>query len=213
MSHDHNTPCVLDHPLGRHHLAILRDRSTTSDAFRMHVGVLATMVAVEATRSLAERPVSVETPIETTECHQISGRIALVPILRAGLGMVSPIVNLVPGAEVRHLGLYRDEATAEPVSYYDKLPNDNPPDMALVLDPMLATGGSALAAIETLKRWRVARISMVSIIASPEGIDRLTNRFPDVAIHTCCVDRGLDDRKFIVPGLGDAGDRIFNTMP
>jgi uracil phosphoribosyltransferase len=203
---------VLDHPLVRHHLSRLRDRSTTSDEFRHHVNVLSTLTAVEATRSLPERTIAVETPIETTECNCISGRIALVPILRAGLGMVPAVTNLVPNAEVWHLGLYRDEATAEPVSYYNKLPGNNPPDLALVLDPMLATGGSAILAIETLVAWNVPRIAMVSIIAAPEGVDRLTARFPDVAIYTCAVDRGLNDKKFIVPGLGDAGDRIFNTV-
>jgi len=212
MSDDDSTAIVLDHPLVRHHLSRLRDVQTNSDAFRSHVDILATLTAVEATRQLKEQTIAVTTPLEQADCSQICERIAVVPILRAGLGMVPAVTGLIPNAEVWHLGLYRDEETAEPVSYYNKLPGDNPPDLAIILDPMLATGGSALLAIETLEKWRVPRIAMISIIAAPEGIRRLTNRFPDVAIYTCAVDRGLNESHFIVPGLGDAGDRIFNTQ-
>ncbi len=201
----------LNHSLSQHHLSRLRDKGTRPSDFRQHVRVLATLLASEATRDLLVTPVGVTTPIEFIECHQLSGRIAAVPILRAGLGMVNPLSDMIPDLEVWHLGLYRDEATAQPVPYYDKLPSSNPPDVAIVLDPMLATGGSAVLAIEALRRWKVPRILMISIISAPEGIQRLVTEFSDIRIYTCAVDRGLNERKFIVPGLGDAGDRIFNT--
>lgn len=152
------------------------------------------------------------TPIEETDGFQLKGRIAAVPILRAGLAMVHPLSEMIPDLEVWHLGLYRDESTATPVHYYDKLPADNPPELAIVLDPMLATGGSASLAIEALKRWGVPSIVMLSIISAPEGVQRLLEGFSDIRIFTCAVDRGLNARKYIVPGLGDAGDRIFNTL-
>lgn len=211
MPTDYNTLHVIDHPLARHHLSVLRDRHTTPDAFRHHVRALSVMLAIEATRDLAEVPITVETPIEPTNGSRLAGRIALVPILRAGLGMVPAVTDLIPGAEVWHLGIFRDEQTALPVAYYDKLPNENPPEVAFLLDPMLATGGSAVAALESLTRWRVQNVVMLSLIAAPEGIRQLTNRFPNVGIYTCAADRELNERRFIVPGLGDAGDRIFNT--
>ena len=169
------------------------------------------MLVVEATRELAVEPVTIQTPLEEMQTKQLSGRIAAVPILRAGLGMLEPTINMIPDAETWHLGLYRDEATAQPVSYYDKLPDSDPVATALVLDPMLATGGSAALAIERLKSWGVPKILMLSVIAAPEGIERLNESFPDVAVFTCAVDRELNEQKFIMPGLGDAGDRIFNT--
>jgi uracil phosphoribosyltransferase len=153
----------------------------------------------------------VETPNESTTCSELAGRLAAVPILRAGLGMVEPMTDLIPQLEVWHLGLYRDEATAKPVHYYDKLPASDPPGIAFVLDPMLATGGSACMAIQTLKRWGVPEIRMLSIIAAPEGIARLQREFSDVNVYACAIDRGLNEHNYIVPGLGDAGDRIFNT--
>lgn len=208
---DHSRVRVLDHPLVRHHLSGLRNRHTTADVFRQHVRVLSALLGAEATRNLPEQSVRVETPLETITCRMLGGRVAVVPILRAGLGMVAPLTDLIPQAEVWHLGMFRDEETATPVAYYDKLPDDDPPEVALVLDPMLATGGSAVAALQSLQRWKVGRVAMLSIIAAPEGIDHLTRQFPDVEIFTCAIDRGLNDRKFIVPGLGDAGDRIFNT--
>lgn len=211
MSFDHSQVLELDHSLSKHHLSRLRNKATRPSEFRQHVRVLSTLLAVEVTRDLATRPVSVETPIEVTTCHELCGRIAVVPILRAGLGMVTPLTDVIPDLEVRHLGLYRDEETATPVRYYDKLPADNPPDVAIVVDPMLATGGSALLAIETLKRWGVPRIVMLSIISAPEGIQRVVSQYTDVKIFTCAIDRCLNERKYIVPGLGDAGDRIFNT--
>ncbi len=201
----------LRHSLVQHHLSRLRAKHTPASEFRLHVRILATLLAAEATRNVDLQPITVETPNEVTTCHELAGRFAAVPILRAGLGMVQPLAELIPQLEVWHLGLYRDEETAQPVHYYDKLPSSNPPDIAFVLDPMLATGGSACMAMQTLKRWGVPKIFMLSIISAPEGITRLQQEFNDVTVFTCAIDRSLNERKFIVPGLGDAGDRIFNT--
>ncbi|MCA9259857.1 MAG: uracil phosphoribosyltransferase, partial [Planctomycetales bacterium] len=154
----------------------------------------------------------VETPLAVTDGVRIAGRIGLVPILRAGLGMVDPILDLLPMAEVWHLGLYRGEDTAQPVSYYDKLPPQRPVDVAMILDPMLATGGSATAALATLRAWGVRRTKVLSLIASQEGVDLVSQQYPDAQVYVCQIDPELNDRKFIVPGLGDAGDRIFNTV-
>ena len=202
----------LQHSLVQHHLSRLRAKQTPPSEFRRHVRILAMLLAAEATRSVTLKPLIVETPNESTTCHELAGRFAAVPILRAGLGMVEPLEDLIPQLEVWHLGLYRDEATAQPVHYYDKLPSSNPPDIAFVLDPMLATGGSACMAIRALKQWRVPQIVMLSIISAPEGIAKVQQEFSDVAVFTCAIDRCLNDRKYIVPGLGDAGDRIFNTV-
>ena len=201
----------LSHPLVQHHLSRLRAADTPAWQFRQHARSLGTLLAAHATASLPTVDCQVTTPIETTTCQQLQGRIAAVPILRAGLGMVEPLTDLIPEIEVWHLGLYRDEETAQPVSYYDKLPPGQPTDVALVLDPMLATGGSACMAIETLQTWGVPKILMLSIISAPEGIEKVSSQFPDVDIFTCAVDRLLNEQKYIVPGLGDAGDRIFNT--
>ena len=201
----------LQHSLVQHHLSRLRAKQTPPSEFRQHVRVLATLLAAEATKNVALQPITVETPNEMTTCSELAGRFAAVPILRAGLGMVEPLAELIPQLEVWHLGVYRDEETAQPVHYYDKLPSNNPPDIAFVLDPMLATGGSACMAIQTLKRWGVPKILMLSIISTPEGIARLQQEFGDVTVYTCAIDRCLNERKYIVPGLGDAGDRIFNT--
>ncbi|MCP4787938.1 MAG: uracil phosphoribosyltransferase [Fuerstiella sp.] len=212
MSSDSSHVHELRHSLASHHLSRLRSVNTSPAEFRRHVRTLSTLLINEVTRDLDTEPCSVTTPLETITGRQLVGRIAAVPILRAGLGMVTPLTDLIPDIEVWHLGLYRDEETAEPVRYYDKLPPGNPTRVALVLDPMLATGGSASAAIETLKKWGVPKICMVSIISAPEGIGRLTTNYPDVPIYTCVVDSHLNEQKFIVPGLGDAGDRIFNTL-
>jgi uracil phosphoribosyltransferase len=211
MSFGHPDVLELSHSLAQHHLSRLRNKSTRPAEFRQHVGVLATLLASEVTRNLPLSPVNVETPLEVAPCRQLTVRIAVVPILRAGLGMVTPLVDLIPDLEVWHLGLYRDEETAQPVHYYDKLPAENPPEIAIVADPMLATGGSASLAIAALKRWNVKTIMMMAIIAAPEGIRKLIADHPGTRIYTCAVDRALNDRKYIVPGLGDAGDRIFNT--
>ena len=204
---------VVDHPLVRCHLTSLRDSATPSAEFRLLVRRLAVLLTYEATATLAVEPRRVTTPLEAAEGCQLSQRIALVPILRAGLGMVDPILELIPTAEVWHLGLYRDETTAKPVEYYSKLPPTTPVDVALVLDPMLATGGSAVAALSAIATWGVRRSSLVSVIAAPEGVEEVARRFPETSIYVAAIDRELNQRKFIVPGLGDAGDRIFNTVP
>jgi uracil phosphoribosyltransferase len=208
---DHPRVIELSHSLASHHLSRLRNKHTAPAEFRQHIRILSTLLATEATRQLPLEAVAVPTPIETTECMQLVGRIAAVPILRAGLGMVTPLSDLIPHLEVWHLGLYRDEETAKPVHYYSKLPPDNPVDVAFVLDPMLATGGSACAAIQTLKQWGVPRIYMLSIIAAPEGIRHVLDQYNDVKILTTAIDRCLNEQHSIVPGLGDAGDRMFNT--
>lgn len=202
---------VLHHPLVENHLARLRDATTGPEEFRALIQRLAVLLAYDATSDLELRPIEVRTPLAVAACHVIAPRVGLVPILRAGLGMVDPLLQLIPGAEVWHLGLYRDEVTARPVEYYSRLPDGRPVDVALVLDPMLATGGSARAALSALRRWGVERLKLLSVIAAEEGIRRVTEEFPESDIHVCAVDPTLDTRKFIVPGLGDAGDRIFNT--
>ena len=203
----------VQHPLIQHHLATLRDKTTPPDEFRRLVQRLAVLLAYEATHDLQTSPREIETPLTTMTAERLSQRIGLVPILRAGLGMVDPILNLLPDAEVWHLGLYRDEATAQPVEYYSKLPAHSPVDVALVLDPMLATGGSAIAALAALQRWGVPKLKVLSLIAAPEGIRSVTEACPGASIFVCSIDRELNSRKFIVPGLGDAGDRSFNTLP
>ncbi len=201
----------LSHPLVKHHLAQLRSDQTCPEEFRRLVSRLATILAYQATSDLKLEPVRVQTPLVETGGERLSQSIGLVPILRAGLGMVDPLLELVPTAGVWHLGMYRDEQTATPVEYYSKLEGHPPVDVALVLDPMLATGGSAVAALEALSHWGVPRLKLLSIIAAPEGVDAVRQHCPDVEIHVCVIDECLNDVKFIVPGLGDAGDRIFNT--
>jgi uracil phosphoribosyltransferase len=208
MAHVHE----VSHPLIGHHLSRLRDKNTPPAEFRQLVQRLAVLLAYEATSDLALRPTEIETPLVRTTGQALSQRVGLVPILRAGLGMVDPILNLIPSAEVWHLGLYRDEETARPVEYYSKLPKSQPVDVALVVDPMLATGGSATAALAALERWGVKRLKILSIIASQFGVDTVRTQFPAADIYVCAIDPELNDRKFIVPGLGDAGDRIFSTL-
>lgn len=201
----------VDHPLVKHHLARLRNESTSPEQFRLSIGRLAVLLAYEATKDLAVESFEIQTPITKTIGSRLTQRVGLVPILRAGLGMVDPLLHLLPNAEVWHLGLYRDESTAEPVEYYSKLPEQKPVDVALILDPMLATGGSASAAQAALDGWAVPSVKLLSVIASQEGVDRIAAESPDTQIYVCAIDRELNARKFIVPGLGDAGDRIFNT--
>ena len=203
---------LLDHPLARHHLTRVRARETKPSEFRQHVGELVKLLAFDATHDLRVRETTVTTPLCETTGHLIDERIGLVPILRAGLSMVDPLLTLLPEAEVWHLGLYRDEQTAQPVEYYRKLPAGSPVETAFVLDPMLATGGSALLALEALKSWGVPRLRLLAIIASAPGVERVREEFPETSIHVCVVDPELNDQKFIVPGLGDAGDRSFNTL-
>lgn len=205
------TVSVVNHPLVKHHLARLRDQATSPAEFRQLVQRLSFLLAYEATKDLRVESTEVRTPLQVTQGHRLVSRIGLIPILRAGLGMVDPMIDLIPDAEVWHLGLYRDEQTARPVEYYSKLPPGKPVDLALVVDPMLATGGSASLALEALHQWGVPETKLVSLIAAPEGIERVRAAFPQTPIFVCAVDERLDDRKFIVPGLGDAGDRIFNT--
>ncbi len=202
---------VLDHSVVQHHLTCLRDRSTAAADFRRHMEVLAVLLLSEATRTLPTQSVTVETPLETAAGRHLAGRVAAVPILRAGLIFTRPLLDLVPQAEVWHLGMYRDEQTAQPVHYYQKLPAGDPPDVALVLDPMLATGGSAGEAVRLLRQRGIGDVRMVSVIAAPEGISCLRNQHPDVPVFCCAIDRELNDRRFICPGLGDAGDRLFGT--
>jgi uracil phosphoribosyltransferase len=202
----------VSHPLIKHHLSRLRDKQTPPAEFRQLVQRLAVLLAYEATSDLELRQAEIETPLVRMNGQALSQRIGLVPILRAGLGMVDPILNLIPSAEVWHLGLYRDEETARPVEYYSKLPATQPVDVALVVDPMLATGGSATAALAALERWGVRRLKVLSIIASRFGVQTVHEQFPAADIYVCAIDPELNDRKFIVPGLGDAGDRIFSTL-
>lgn len=204
---------AVEHPLVKHHLARLRSRETPPAEFRALVQRLAVLLAYEATSDLRLEAVEVQTPLTKTAGQVLQQRIGVVPILRAGLGMVDPVLDLIPNAEVWHLGLYRDEATAQPVEYYSKLPAASPVDVALVLDPMLATGGSAASALAALQRWGVPTLKLLSLIAAPEGIAVLEAQFPEAQVYVCAVDEQLNDQKFIVPGLGDAGDRSFNTVP
>lgn len=201
----------LDHPLVRHHMTILRDSRTPPPMFRAQTRRLAMFLGAAATIDLPVAEKRVSTPVSDFIGHELAARVALVPILRAGLGLVEPLQELLPEAEVWHLGMYRDETTAQPVEYYCKLRQGNPCDVAMVLDPMLATGGSVLSAIETLQRWGCRDIRVLSVIAARPGLERLHREHPNVRIFVCQIDPELNDRNFIVPGLGDAGDRIFNT--
>jgi uracil phosphoribosyltransferase len=205
---------VSQHPAVLHKLSILREEKTEPKKFREIVRELSWLLGYEALADARVRPVRVTTPIEETDAHELGDRIGLVPILRAGLGMVDAMLELMPTAEVWHLGLFRDERTLRPVEYYNKLPDSASVDLCLILDPMLATGGSATAAIEVLKRWGAVtpvRIKLVNLIAAPEGVAAVTEAHPDVHIHCAALDRELNDRGYIMPGLGDAGDRQFGT--
>jgi uracil phosphoribosyltransferase len=203
---------ILDHPLIQHKLSILRDKNTGAKQFRELVGEIATLMCYEATRELPLEDVEVETPIAKTTCKQISGKkLAVVPILRAGLGMVDGIYQLVPSVKVGHIGLYRDPETLQPVEYYCKLPPDIKEREVIILDPMLATGGSAVAAIDYIKRHTERSIKLMVIIAAPEGVRKVHEGHPDVHIYCAAMDEKLNDHGYIVPGLGDAGDRIFGT--
>ncbi len=202
---------LSQHPLVRHKQTLLRRAQTEPKKFRELVREITQFLIYEATADLKLRDREVMTPLSPYKGVEIDDRIGLVPILRAGLGMVQPVLELIPTAHVWHLGLYRDHSTLEPVSYYNKLPNQPEIDVCLVLDPMLATGGSATAAVEVLKEWGAARIKFLGLIAAPEGIQRLSSTHPDVPIHVAAIDDRLDEQAYIVPGLGDAGDRLFGT--
>lgn len=202
---------ISTHPLVKHKMALLRDQRTDPKKFRELVREISVLLAYEATADLATERVSVTTPLGQADGHRLLESLGLVPILRAGLGMVEGIWNMMPNAEVWHIGLRRDEQTLHPIEYYARLPISPTVDLCLVLDPMLATGGSAAAAVDILKEWGTKRISFVGIIASSEGVQHLSDVHPDVPLFLAAVDEQLNDAGFIVPGLGDAGDRLFGT--
>ncbi|MCI7472443.1 MAG: uracil phosphoribosyltransferase [Clostridiales bacterium] len=203
---------ILDHPLLQHKLSILRDETTGVKDFRQVVSEIATLMCYEATRDLPMEEVEIKTPITTAKFKTIAGKkLAIVPVLRAGLGMVDGILTLIPSAKVGHIGLYRDPDTLEPVEYYCKMPTDIAEREVIILDPMLATGGSASAAIQFIKNYEVKHIKLMNIIAAPEGIERVHHDHPDVDIYCAALDEKLNEHGYIVPGLGDAGDRIFGT--
>jgi uracil phosphoribosyltransferase len=199
------------HPLVAHKLSLLRDKNTEPKKFRELVREIAGLLAYEATSDLILYQVSIDTPLATTTGSVLSEKVCLVPILRAGLGIVEGVWNLMPSAEVWHIGLYRDEHTLKPVEYYKKVPAEPSVSVCLILDPMLATGGSAVASVDILKRWGVRKIKFVGILAAPQGIDNLQKHHPDVDIHSAGIDETLNERGYILPGLGDAGDRQFGT--
>ena len=202
---------VSQHPAVRHKLGILRDEATEPKKFREVVRELSWLMGYEALADARTQPLQITTPIEVMAAEELADRIGLIPILRAGLGMVDAMLELMPTAQVWHLGLFRDEHTLRPVEYYNKLPDSATVDLCLILDPMLATGGSASAAIEVLKRWGAIRIKLVNLIAAPEGVGAVLAAHPDVHIYTAALDRQLNERGYIMPGLGDAGDRQFGT--
>lgn len=203
---------ILDHPLIRHKLAIIRDKNTNTKQFREVIGELATLMAYESFKDVPTQKIVVETPLETVEQTVVKeNSIAIVPILRAGLGMVDGILSLFPAAKVGHIGLYRDEETFEPKEYYCKLPVGIDEKVVMVVDPMLATGGSACDAITMLKKRGCKKIKLMSIIGAPEGVSKVAEAHPDVEIYVSTLDRCLNDHCYILPGLGDAGDRIFGT--
>jgi uracil phosphoribosyltransferase len=202
---------VSQHPAVLHKLALLRDASTEPKKFRELVREISWLLGYEALADARVSAVRVPTPIEETDGARLADRIGLVPILRAGLGMVDAMLELMPTAQVWHLGLFRDERTLRPVEYYNKLPDSATVDLCLILDPMLATGGSATAAIEVLKRWGASRIKLINLIAAPEGVRAVQQAHPDVPIFAAALDRQLNEKGYIMPGLGDAGDRQFGT--
>ena len=203
---------VLDHPLVQHKLAILRSKNTSVKEFRELISEISGLMCYEATRNLPTKEVEVQTPVAVAKCRRLAGKkLAIIPILRAGLGMVDAMVDLIPSAKIGHIGLYRDPETHLPVEYYCKLPEDIGNRQVFVVDPMLATGGSAVAAIDFLKQHGCRNIVMMNIIAAPEGVEAVRKAHPDVDIYLAALDEKLNDHAYIVPGLGDAGDRIFGT--
>lgn len=201
----------IKHPLVSHKLSRLRDKTTPSEEFRRLAGELAEFVIFEALRELPTKPISVETPLEVAECEELGAPIVFIPILRAGVGMLDAAVKLVPSARVGFLGMCRDHVTAEPIEYYSNIPEAESDSIAIVIDPMLATGGSSAAAITNIKAKGYKRIILACLISCPEGIKFMQAHHPDVNIYTAVIDRCLNEKKYILPGLGDAGDRIFNS--
>ena len=203
---------VLDHPLIQHKLSILRSKDTGVKEFREMIGEISGLMCYEATRNLPTEEVEVQTPVAIAKCRMLAGKkLAIVPILRAGLGMVDAMVDLIPSAKIGHIGLYRDPQTHQPVEYYCKLPEDIESRQVFVVDPMLATGGSAIAAIEFLKKHGCRNIIMMNVIGCPEGVKAVQEAHPDVEMYLAAVDERLTENAYITPGLGDAGDRIFGT--
>lgn len=204
---------VLDHPLIQHKLTIIRDRNTGTKTFREVVNEIARLMAYEVSRDMPLEDVEIETPIVNTTQKQLSGKkVVIVPILRAGLGMVDGMLDLIPAARVGHMGVYRDEETKEPVEYFCKMPQGIDERLLLVVDPMLATGGSAIATIQALKNRGAKEIKLVVLVSAPEGIENVQKEHPDVEIYTAAIDERLNDDAYIEPGLGDAGDRLFGTL-
>jgi uracil phosphoribosyltransferase len=202
----------VTHPLVQHKIGLLRDRDTTTQMFRQLVNELTLLLTYEATIDLADEEIEIETPLERTSARRISGKkVAICPILRAGMGMTDGVLSLIPGARVGFIGLYRNEETLEPVEYYVKLPDDLAERDVILLDPMLATGNSTAAAVETVKAAGATSIRLIALIAAPVGIERILRDHPDVSIVVAAVDRGLNEKGYIVPGLGDAGDRLYGT--
>jgi uracil phosphoribosyltransferase len=202
---------VSQHPLVLHKLVLLRSKITEPKKFRELVREISQLLFYEATQDLSLAPLTVETPLGYSSGYEIAEEIGLMPILRAGLGMAEAVLEIIPTAHVWHLGLYRDHETLKPVTYYNKLPAEPDIDLSIILDPMLATGGSAVAAVDMLKAWGANRIKLLSLIAAPEGVQALSKAHPDVPIHLAAIDSHLNDIGYIVPGLGDAGDRQFGT--
>ncbi len=203
---------IMDHPLIHHKLGIMRRKTTSTKEFRDLVSEVAMLICYEATRKLALADIEIETPLVKTTVKEIAGKkLCIVPILRAGLHMADGILNLIPSAKVGHVGLYRNEETLEPVEYFCKLPSDAAEREIFVVDPMLATGGSAVAAIDILKKRGITKIHFLCLIAAPEGVERLTKAHPDVEIYIGNLDERLNEKGYILPGLGDAGDRIYGT--
>lgn len=201
----------VKHPLIGHKLALVRDKTTGVKLFRELIGEITMFLAYEALREIPVEPVDVETPLAVAHCVHVKGEIVLVPILRAGVGMLDAVMDMVPNARIGFLGVYRDHETALPVEYYAKLPPATPGAVAILIDPMLATAGSAVASVDLLKRRGFEKIVFICVVSCPEGIARMEQAYPDVAIYTACVDDRLNDNKYILPGLGDAGDRLFGT--
>ena len=203
---------IMDHPLIKHKMTILRKKETSSMEFRQITTEIATLMGYEVTRDLELRDIDIETPLEKTVGQEISGKkISIVPILRAGIGMVDGLLTIVPSARVGHIGMYRDPETLKPVTYYCKLPKDSENRLVILLDPMLATGGTLVEAIDELKAKGATKIKSLNLLAAPEGIKAVQEKHPDVDIYVCEVDRCLNEHGYILPGLGDAGDRLFGT--
>jgi uracil phosphoribosyltransferase len=212
MPHQFPNLTVVQHPLVRHKLSVLRDKETSKKKFKELVDEIAMLMAYEVTKDLPLAPVEIETPLETTTEMKLAGKkLTVVPILRAGLGMVDGVVRLIPSARVGHIGLFRDHDTLQPVDYYFKIPPEPEARDFILLDPMLATGGSASAATSSLKRSGATRVRFVCLVAAPEGVQRMLDDHPDVHVYAASLDRELNDIGYILPGLGDAGDRLFGT--